>query len=94
MGRRMGVVLTEALERKLVKARGGEVDPFPLGLSPGRVETVHDGHRACTMSCAVDLETFEALAEHLPDLKDNTLIYEAATELLRDLNYRIVEAPA
>lgn len=90
-GMRTGEVIDEALTRDLSRKQGSEVDRLPLGFDPGKVVKIDGGARSVTMSCAVDLKTFEELRAHYPGRKDNSIIHTIALALLRDLNYEVVK---
>lgn len=94
-GVRLGVVITTAMRRAVDRANGIPLEQYPLGLEPGKPFDLADSRRDITVGVNVSQPAYDALVKHSERLwigaPINTAVTYAAHDLLRDLNYQLVE---
>jgi hypothetical protein len=91
MSGRVGLVVAEAVERALARAKGKRVSATPLELEPGEVAELSDEARLHTLSCNIPQPLFDEFVALRPGLCRMTAVVEAVHRLLADLNYKFVE---
>jgi len=90
-GRRIGRVLTEAVERALARAqrRKPAALTFDQFVSPCELAAAA---KTNTVSVCVDANAFEALTACYPEHAPMSVLYDAIEQLLRDIGYVFVDA--
>lgn len=90
-GRRVGRVLTEAVERALARAQKRKPAPltFDQFVTPCKLANTA---KTNTVSVCVDANAFDALTACYPEQAPMSVLYAAIEQLLHDIGYVFVDA--